>query len=420
MIRKGLKPGFRLAIDRRSGDYHFRRVFPFRRSWVAIAVLAGFDAVFMFPAIATFNQALTEWGRFDSLFDLVGALFLSAWLLGWMVAPLLMTTGLILMLFGREVVKARPGAIEIFLGLPLVGVRTSYDPAGMRNLRLSRPPKKSGKGWRGPHLEFDYGANAIAFGSDIGTGEFADLRTQLQMATGTKIRRGDAQPDEFTPEWEKQEPARADPGLAESSVAGIPVALTSASTLLLIIANLIPIAGSVFLDWNLADVLVLYWAESAVIGFFNICKIIVIGRWEAVLAGPFFLGHFGGFMVIHFLFLYTLFIEPSQKSTGPEGDLADVARLFVVLWPALVALFASHGFSFYKNFLGRKEYLGRTVRSQMSEPYTRIIFMQFVLIFGGGLSMALGGPVLILLIVIALKIYFDVRAHLKQHANRQH
>ena len=55
---------------------------------------------------------------------------------------------------------------------------------------------------------------------------------------------------------------------------------------------------------DLGKVMVLYWAESAVIGFFNICKIIVIGRWFALLAAPFFAGHFGGFMVIHFLFIF--------------------------------------------------------------------------------------------------------------------
>jgi hypothetical protein len=51
----------------------------------------------------------------------------------------------------------------------------------------------------------------------------------------------------------------------------------------------------------------------------------------------------------------------------------------------------------------------------MSEPYNRIIFMHLVLILGGGLSMVLGqaGPVIIA--VIGLKIFFDVKAHLKEH-----
>jgi hypothetical protein len=50
----------------------------------------------------------------------------------------------------------------------------------------------------------------------------------------------------------------------------------------------------------------------------------------------------------------------------------------------------------------------------MSEPYSRIIFMHLVLIFGGGVTMILGETTPVLLIVIALKIYFDIKAHLKQ------
>ena len=65
------------------------------------------------------KQAMGEWGSFNSLFDLVAALFLSAWLLGWIIAPLIMTTILILMVFGREVLKAGPGLLKSFSEFPL-------------------------------------------------------------------------------------------------------------------------------------------------------------------------------------------------------------------------------------------------------------------------------------------------------------
>jgi hypothetical protein len=52
----------------------------------------------------------------------------------------------------------------------------------------------------------------------------------------------------------------------------------------------------------------------------------------------------------------------------------------------------------------------------MSEPYSRIIFMQMVVIFGGGLTMILGASAPVLILVIACKIWVDIRAHLKQHS----
>ncbi|MBT8055237.1 MAG: hypothetical protein KJN69_15175, partial [Gammaproteobacteria bacterium] len=136
MIRIGLKPRIRLGLDIPENRGGFRREWRFRRSWIAIAVLAVLDAVFLGIAVMTFGEASGEWSRFDSLFDLVGAVFLSAWLLGWSMAPLLMTGILVLMLFGRETLKIRPGAVELTIGLPFVGLEATYDVSKMRNLRL--------------------------------------------------------------------------------------------------------------------------------------------------------------------------------------------------------------------------------------------------------------------------------------------
>jgi len=374
------------------------------------------DVVFMFPLFAVFGELSGEWGGFSNLFDLVGALFLSAWMLGWSMAPLIMTGILVMMLFGREVLRASPGMVELALGLPFIGLVATYEVSKMRNLRLEHPPKKSGKSWRGKHFVFDYGANSVAFGSDVDGEELTEIRNSIHMVSGRAVRRGEALPEEIQSSWEPEEEANTTTRPAATAMPASPVTLTSPSTLLLIIANLVPVAGTIFLGWDLGNVMVLYWAESAVIGFFNICKIAMIGRWMALLAGPFFLGHFGGFMAVHFLFIYTLFVKGPAGMNAAGGDLADVAQLFVALWPALAALFVSHAFSFFTNFIGNREYRKRTVKDQMSEPYSRIIFMHLVLIFGGGLSLVLGQSEPVLLVVIGLKIYFDIRAHIKEHA----
>jgi hypothetical protein len=436
MRKQGVRPRFKFGLERPGRSYGLREVLPFRRNWIAIAVLAAFDLVFLIPAITTFRQAAGEWSRFDSLFDLVGAVFLTAWLMGWSIAPLLMTTILVLMLFGREVLKARPGAVEVWIGIPGLGFAAVYDPKIMRNLRREQPPPKSGTSWRGSHLVFDYGANLVNVGSALDMSDVARLESRLETATGTRMRRGEAAPEELEGDWERADVVRQLASISTVSEAGDatdaesatetgpesskewkqPGALT-ASAVLLVLANLVPVAGAAFLGWSLSDVMVLYWAESAIIGFYNVCKIILIGRWFALLAGPFFMGHFGGFMAVHFLFIYTLFV----KGIGADdagGDLGEVWALFAGLWPALAALFISHGYSFVTNFLGRQEYRSRTVGDQMSEPYSRIVFMHLVLIFGGFLVMLLGDATPVLVIVIVLKIWFDLRAHRKEHRAR--
>ena len=119
-------------------------------------------------------------------------------------------------------------------------------------------------------------------------------------------------------------------------------------------------------------------------------------------------------MAVHFLFIYALFVQGPEDLSG--GDLSEVAHMFASLWPALLVLFASHAFSFYSNFLGRKEYRGGTVQKQMSEPYQRIIFMHLVVIFGGGATLISGESTPVLLIVIGAKIWVDLKAHLKQRS----
>ena len=423
MQRKGVKPGFRIGTLLPLGRPQLREVFPFRRSWVAIVALAVFDAAFLIPAVTTFRQAWDAWSRFESLFDLVGAVFLTAWLMGWSIAPLLMTGILLLMLFGREVLTVRPGRVEIGIGLPLLGLTAVYDPAKMRNLRRVEPPPKSGTSWRGAHLAFDYGANTTEFGSAIDPVQAGSLIRGLQTGARTAIRSGDAAPAEIEGEWEPvpllSEAAEEAMPEEEAGWVNEPPSLTSLSALLLIAANLVPVAGAAFLGWELSDVRVLYWAESAIIGFYNLCKIVLIGRWFALLAGPFFVGHFGGFMAVHFLFIYTLFVKGPFSEADVAGDLGEVWALFGDLWPALLALFVSHGYSFVTNFLGRQEYKRRTVNHQMGEPYSRIVFMHLVLIFGGFLVMLLGSPVPVLIAVIALKVFFDLRAHIREHGGKK-
>jgi len=419
MLRKGLKPRFRIGAPIADRSDGYRRTWRFRRSWIAIAVLIVLDAIFGGIAIATFIQVSGEWAQVNSLFDLVGALFLSAWLLGWSMAPLLMTGILLLMLFGREVLAVRRNEIEITVGFPFIGLAATFDIPKMRNLRLDDPPKNSGKSWRGKHAVFDYGANSFAFGSNVSGAELIEVRQAIRTESGARIRSGEALPGEMdTGLRAGSERPPVKPVNQETPAGLAPVSLGSASTLALIIANLVPVAGTLFLGWSLSDVMVLYWAESAVIGLFNIARIIVIGRWTALFAAPFFAGHFGGFMAVHFLFIYTFFVQgPNQLGEG-AGDLKEVALLFTSLWPALAALFISHGFSFFSNFIGRGEYRWRTVGDQMSEPYSRIVFMHLVLIIGGGLSLVIGQTEPVLVGVIVLKVFFDVRAHLKEHTPR--
>jgi hypothetical protein len=183
-----------------------------------------------------------------------------------------------------------------------------------------------------------------------------------------------------------------------------PATWRSPSTWFLIAANLVPLAGVLFFGWEMGQLFLLYWFESAIVGGYNVLKMLLIGGVKAVPLCLFFTVHYGGFMAGHLLFLSLFFLG---------GDLSTLPGLLIRLWPAILALVLSHGFAFWDNFLRQGEYRDRSLIAQMAEPYARIVVMQVTIIIGGFLIEALGTPVAALVLLIALKIAADLRGHLR-------
>lgn len=80
----------------------------------------------------------------------------------------------------------------------------------------------------------------------------------------------------------------------------------------------------------------------------------------------------------------------------------------------VIALMISHGFSYFYNYIGKKEFLSTEPHRQMFSPYGRIIIMQITVILGFGFSQFL--PSYIMVIFVVMKTLFDLGAHLRVHA----
>ena len=119
-------------------------------------------------------------------------------------------------------------------------------------------------------------------------------------------------------------------------------------------------------------------------------------------------------MAVHLLFIYGFFGENFSNST--DISVAQLLVDFQGLAPALLGFFISHGVSYYSNFLGRREYVGKEAATQMQQPYRRIIVMHLTIIFGGFLVMAFSSALPALLLMIALKIGADMRGHIAEHS----
>jgi hypothetical protein len=120
------------------------------------------------------------------------------------------------------------------------------------------------------------------------------------------------------------------------------------STWVLIAVNLIPFAGVLFWNWDLFSLMVLYWMETAMIGFYQLIKILVNMPLFAIFLIPFFTFHFGMFMKVHFMFISALFGPPWARALH-DSILAILNRLLFEerFWIPALALFISHGVSFF-------------------------------------------------------------------------
>jgi len=368
---------------------------PHRSAGVAGLIVGAMFLVFAGVLVPIVSRLEPHPG--SSVTALASMLFQLFWIFGWSLGVLILGAITALLCFYRESAWLTRGALVYAPRIGPIRMIAEYDLARMRNLRI----EPQGDAVR---VRFDYGEGGRGLGDamprDAAERLVAALRGAMPAATPTSKAPVEA-------------PTPAPAADAAQQTIG------PGSVIALIAANLVPLAGVLFSGWKLDDVMVLFWAESAVIAFYTVLKMAVVGRWLALFSGTFFVGHFGAFMTIHFLFIYQLFVRGLEPWGREPAAYEAIRSLFTPLWPALLALFLSHGISFAANFIGRREYRSATITGLMAAPYKRVVAMQLTLIFGGWLLMALQTPVPALAVLIALKIAADLRGHLGERARHR-
>ena len=215
--------------------------------------------------------------------------------------------------------------------------------------------------------------------------------------------------------------------------------LSDIPLLALIAANAVPVVGVLYFQWDAFYLVLLYWAENMVIGFYNVLKMACanvphpIDRLSKLYLIPFFIVHYGGFCAFHSLLILTMF---EKKPDGAMGS-ADWPCLLILVQMALdmlrqacsaippnmryaiAALFVSHGISFVGNYLIKGEYRTTDVEKQMGDPYSRVVVLDIAILAGALSTMALGSPVLLLLALVVLKTIFDAKLHGRERKKKQ-
>ncbi len=200
-----------------------------------------------------------------------------------------------------------------------------------------------------------------------------------------------------------------------------PPSLVSSGAIL-IIANLVPLVGAVWFGWDVFDIVLTYWFENLVIGFITILRIATVRKREGadsilfrkILMIPFFMIHYGGFCIGHGAFIGHMLGR--EREVSPE-DLDSGGGMG--LWVAVLALFISHLFSFFRNYIGRGEFKRAILEFQMFAPYPRIVVLHLAIMFGAMAAERAGETTTLLVSLVIGKIIIDLGIHLLAHLKNQ-
>jgi hypothetical protein len=197
----------------------------------------------------------------------------------------------------------------------------------------------------------------------------------------------------------------------------------------LAIASAVVLAwGVLVLGWSPFVVMMLFWFENVVIGVLHLVKLVVTGaRMGAagllggIALGAFFTVHYGMFTAVHGVFVVLLFGSAELGRTAMDGGLGAPASAMLHYlfserdgWLAAIAIVLLH-LSGLVQWLARTREAPQPLKDLMGAPYGRIVILHVTLIASGFLVQALKAPVIGALLLVGLKLAYDLVTLAREH-----
>lgn len=191
----------------------------------------------------------------------------------------------------------------------------------------------------------------------------------------------------------------------------------------LIAANIVPIIGAWFFNWDARQIFMVYALETVIIGFFTLIKMAIVtavrkkDTWfnegksmqvSGIFFMLFFIAHYGLFVAVQ----TGMFVQVSGISSDFQIGFFD----FFLKWPQYLGKDAyymlggfviSYGFSMLWNFVRPGLYRTVPMSLLMFQPYIRIFIQQFTVILGS-MFLVFGAGKIFIIIFAAAKTFFEV------------
>jgi hypothetical protein len=216
-------------------------------------------------------------------------------------------------------------------------------------------------------------------------------------------------------------------GLTPSPPTAVPAdapARWGLAELTLVGANLLPLAGLLFLGWKPLEVMIIYWLECVIVWLFTLLKVLMVldpgtGETGSRRAGQIasrLLG--GGFMLAQFamaLFVYGWAIVMVFGGMKAVEHFQSPGRAIVAMLtaaagsPVVWTLVVSHGCELVMEHRRTQGFRTLDFTRLVYSAFRRMIPVHFMLMIAAGPVMLLGAPALAVAALVVIKIIVDLR-----------
>ena len=197
----------------------------------------------------------------------------------------------------------------------------------------------------------------------------------------------------------------------------------SRSDYFLIAANLVPVFGAIFFNWDPKEIFLVYCLETIIIGILNLVKmgiVTVVRKTDLWYNQGSTTKQSGLFFMLFFLMHYGLFVAVQMGIFLGASDIGEGTNItifnFFYKWPQLItkdslimlATFAiGYGFKMIYDFLRSGEYKTIPLMIVMFQPYGRIFIQQFTVI-AGSMLLSFGAGKIFIIVFAGVKIFFEI------------
>ncbi len=181
------------------------------------------------------------------------------------------------------------------------------------------------------------------------------------------------------------------------------------SKYILIIANIFPVFAVVFLDWNVFELIFIYYSETLIFLVLSFIKVFYLdiplqSKIRSTLTyslGLFVFIAFEGAVI-------SLFYFGEIKDNHPGAEISEVFKLIFnsSYFYGLAIFTVSHLYAFIVDFIKKKQYEGKAVMDIVKPPFIQVWIILMIAFAGMALS-DYADSVYVLIIFILLKTWLS-------------